>query len=376
MRTRSQRSQRSDGSHELSPVPPVSLSSLPEAVLEHTLTFVDENDDARCRAISQSWAGLRRVWVVSRLRTDPGRSQTGQITAVAFSPDDALLAVGAKDNVLKVHNAATGDLLHTFHNENWTNSVAFSPTDSTLLVAAYGARINIYNLLTGDSRELWRPRQWRSANMVAVSPTGATIAFHCYSSVAVIGQNGWFTPERALVENTHYRVRGVAFSATGAVLAVGIGRKVKCFDVATGQVCTVIKFGVDVWSIAYSPRGIVSVGGDDGKLAFYDAATGQLRRELRSVSSEGRAILESCFSPDGSMFAAQGPDVLTGRIEIYDAETGELRRVLSRAVRNIGGVTFSPDGKTLAVGDYLGRVVLYDAATGDLRRMRRPPPTA
>ena len=40
---------------------------------------------------------------------------------------------------------------------------------------------------------------------------------------------------------------------------------------------------------------------------------------------------------------------------------GELRRVLSRPIRNIGGVTFSPDGKTLAVGDYLGRVALYDA---------------
>ena len=69
-------------------------------------------------------------------------------------------------------------------------------------------------------------------------------------------------------------------------------------------------------------------------------------------------------------------DGRTGRIEIYDAETGESRRVLSRAIRNIGGVTFSPDGKTLAVRDYLGRVALYDVATGDLQRMRRPPPTA
>ena len=356
------------------------LSSLPEDALYHILKFVDENDDARCRAVSQGWAGLRRVWVVSRLRTHPGRSYTGQITAVAFSPDGALLAVGAKDNFLKVHDTATGNLLHTFHNQNWTNSVAFSPTDSTLLVAAEGTRINIYNLVTGDSRELWRPRQFRSANMVAVSPTGATIAFSCGTMAAVIERNGWFTPARALAENTQYRFRGVAFSATGAVLAVGIGRKVKCFDVATGQVCTVIKFGVDVWSIAYSQRGIVSVGGDNGKLAFYDAATGQLRRGLRSVSSEGRTILESCFSPDGSMFAAQGgsmfTDGRTGRIEIYDAETGELRRVLSRPIRNIGGVTFSPDGKTLAVGDYLGRVALYDVATGDLQRMRRPPPTA
>ena len=42
------------------------LSSLPDALLYHTLTFVDENDDARCARISKSWASLRRAWVVRR----------------------------------------------------------------------------------------------------------------------------------------------------------------------------------------------------------------------------------------------------------------------------------------------------------------------
>ena len=63
----------------------------------------------------------------------------------------------------------------------------------------------------------------------------------------------------------------------------------------------------------------------------------------------------------------------------YDAETGDLRFVISRNYGFhpfIGGVIFSPDGNTVAVGDSDGRVALYDASTGDLRRMQRPPPTA
>ena len=96
MRTRSQRSQRNDGSAELSPMPPASLSSLPEAVLEHTLTFVDENDDGRCRAISKSWARLRRVWILPYPKID--RDQHGEVNAVAFSPDGYLLAVGANEH--------------------------------------------------------------------------------------------------------------------------------------------------------------------------------------------------------------------------------------------------------------------------------------
>ena len=93
MRTRSQRSQRSDGSRELAPL---SLSALPEAVLEHTLTFVDENDDGRCRAISKSWARLRRVWILPYPKID--RDQHGEVNAVIFSPDGYLLAVGANEH--------------------------------------------------------------------------------------------------------------------------------------------------------------------------------------------------------------------------------------------------------------------------------------
>ena len=92
-RTRSQRSQRSDGSRELAPL---SLSALPEAVLEHTLTFVDENDDGRCRAISKSWARLRRVWILPYPKID--RDQHGEVNAVIFSPDGYLLAVGANEH--------------------------------------------------------------------------------------------------------------------------------------------------------------------------------------------------------------------------------------------------------------------------------------
>ena len=93
----------------------------------------------------------------------------------------------------------------------------------------------------------------------------------------------------------------------------------------------------------------------------------------------------TCFSHEGSVFAAQNSDpIFNRRISIFDAETGELRHKITRdQSRCIGAFTLSPDGKTLALVDARGldprsvdRVALYDASTGDLRRMRRPPPTA
>ena len=369
------------------------LSSLPEDALYHILKFVDENDDARCRAFSKSWASLRRAWVVSRsmLPGGEGIQGTGHVVqAVAFSCDGKLLAIGTEGNpraeVLTVHDAVTGDLRRTFPRPRGTLCLDFSPTDSTVLVAGGSRDLIAYNTATGNyfgnSRELWRGSQ--EIRCVTFSPTGSIIAFYHVRMVAVIDIGGPdptrapFVPARVLL-TTHPgtypgRIEGVAFSPTGSVLAVGVGTKVKCYDVASGQVRSEIAHGeYGIWNVAYSSRGIIAAGGPDGKLVLYDASNGRL---IREISPAGH---RSCFSPDGSMVAAHGGSASLRRVFFYDAETGDIRFVISRNYGIhpwIGAVRFSPDGKTVALGDNGGRVALYDTATGDLRRMRRAPPAA
>ena len=374
--------------------PMASLSSLPEDALYHILKFVDENDDARSAGINKSWANLRRVWVVSRSRVPgvEGVRGTGHniVQAVAFSCDGKLLAIGAEDdalNVLTVHDAATGDLRRTFPRGRGRRTLCldFSPTDSTVLVAGGSRDLIAYNTATGNSRERWRrAAPWEELKCVTFSPAGSTIAFCHANMVAVIDIGGPdptrdpFAPARVLLTTQGHpkKVEGIAFSPTGSVLAVGIyDGTVTCYDVATGQVRSEIEHdgGYGIWTIAYSSRGTIAAGGPNGKLALYDASNGQL---LREVSPAGN---RSCFSPDGSMVAANST-LRTGAesMSCYDTETGDLRFVISRVgLYNygwIGAVSFSPDGKTVAVGDSGGRVALYDTTTGDLRRMRRLPP--
>ena len=396
MRTRSQRSQRSDGSPELSPIPPATLSSLPEAVLEHTLTFVDENQDARCRAISQSWARLRRAWVLHFPQI--GREGSGQVTAVAFSPDGSLLAVGAKVNpAVQLYDTATGDLrraLSRSDREHWqdcANCFAFTP-DGTVLAAGCRGKISLYNVATGESSELWRATDilGRDVTSVAFSPDGITFAFcHDYMA-AIVGIGGWVRSPRALATWAYQRglpyteerrIKGVAFSPMGSVLAVAVGPTVKCFDVATGETRIEIEFGVIIYSVAFSSRGMLAVGGH-GKLTVYDGSTGRLQHELRPDFLDGRGSFVNtlCFSPDGSIIAASTTENSRGKsIDIYDAETGELFRVIGRPCLGIQAAAFSADGKSIALGDWVslgggGKFALYDVETLDLRRMRRPTP--
>ena len=412
MRTRAQ---RSDGSRELGPMQPASLSSLPEDVLYHILKFVDENDDVRSSGINKTWASLRRAWVVHRSRFPGGEGDPKKglnfVQSLAFSCDGKLLAIGAEGNprgeVLTVLDAATGDLRRTFPRGRWTFCLDFSPTDSTVLVAGGARDLIAYNTATGNSRELWRGSE--ELRCVTFSPAGSTIAFCHRYMVAVIKIGGpdptrdqFASDKREEVSVEELRamqlhssnstrvlarappsnpIEGVAFSPTGSVLAVGIyDGTVKCYDVASGQVRSETYYhgghgcACGIWTIGYSRRGIIAAGGPDGKLALFDASNFQLLREISPVGS----IL--CFSPDGSMIAAhtryQGAGG-GGRVLLYEAETGDLRFVISRAASSeipwIGAIRFSPDGKTVAVGYSDGRVALYDATTGDRRRMRRQP---
>ena len=393
MRTRSQRSQRSDGSHELAPL---SLSSLPEAVLEHALTFVDEYDDARCRAISQSWARLRRVWILPYPKI--GRDQCGEVMAVAFSPDGSLLAVGAKVNPpVQLYDAATGDLrraLSRGDHEHWRDDAkcfAFTP-DGTVLATGCSGKICLYNVATGESSDLFFTTERLSADVtsVAFSPDGNNLAFCHDRMAAIVGIGGWIKSPRVLAtwvyqSGIHYseerRIKGVAFSPTGSVLAVGVGPTVKCFDVATCQTRIEIDFGVTIYSVAFSSRGMLAVGGH-GKLTVYDGSTGRLQHELRPdpLDNRFRAVVSTlCFSPDGSTIAADSENSRSKSIDIYDAETGELFRVIGRACLGIKTAAFSADAKSIALGDWVslrggGKLALYDVETLDLRRMRRPTP--
>ena len=369
------------------------LSSLPEDALYHILKFVDENDDARCRAISQSWARLRRVWILPYPKI--GRDQCGEVMAVAFSPDGSLLAVGAKENLpVKLYDVATGDLRRALsrgareHWRDYAKCFAFTP-DGTVLATGCSGKICLYNVATGESSDLFFTTERLSADVtsVAFSPDGSTFAF-CRehmggrTAAAILGIGGWTRSPRVLTvpARADGRIEGIAFSPTGSALVVGFGTTLKCFDVATGQPRLEIEYNVAICSVAFSSRGTVAVGGC-GKLTFYDGSTGRLQQELRPDFLDGRASFVNtlCFSPDGSIIAASTTENSRSKsIDIYDAETGELLLAIGRACLGIKAAAFSADGKSIALGDWVslrggGKLTLYDVETLDLRRMQRQP---
>ena len=84
-----------------------------------------------------------------------------------------------------------------------------------------------------------------------------------------------------------------------------------------------------------------------------------------------RTSLTGPVTPCG-LTARTGVDQRLGRVDIHDFETGELVRTLSYEEPSADGwlldVTFSPDGRLLAAGDWDGRVTLWDVSSGSRRK--------
>jgi WD40 repeat protein/DNA-binding XRE family transcriptional regulator len=118
--------------------------------------------------------------------------------------------------------------------------------------------------------------------------------------------------------------------------------------------------------VAYSPDGtlIASIGAR-GEVNMWDTNSGKLIRTLDGVADEvGSSIV---FSPDGSILAA----AWVTQVTLWDIRSGEMISNLSgKSVGTtigynlaVGQISFSPDGKRLAVANMDGVSKVWDYAT-------------
>src|SRR5215471_14437994 len=312
-------------------------------------------------------------------RAGPGLRQTGPrllagaslgTAAVTFSPDGALVATGDINGHAYLWDTATGQRTATLANFSSragaripsADSVAFSPGGGTLAVGTNNGRTYLWNVATvkntavltdaGTSRN-------SSVNAIAFSPSGALLATGDCNGTSYLWNLGTMKNIAVLTEPAigHACVTSVAFSPDGTLLATGdTDGRAYLWNLATNRVSAILANGSPVSSVAFNPGGTILATGNKHGTDLWIATTG--KPAARLVAPAGfRDVSALAFGPGGEVLAAgnsEGSTVLwniTARRRtatlVDPLETGG-------SPTGVNTVAISPDGSTLAVGDFNG----------------------
>jgi WD40 repeat protein len=228
---------------------------------------------------------------------------------------------------------------------------------------------------------LVRPGWW-TVTAVAWSPDGWRLLSGCKDGGVYLWDAATGRPEHRLGIHPEGAM-AVAFSPDGRRAAsAGLDQAVRIWDTTTGAELHTLRghYG-HVYSVAFSPDGqrLVSGSGEwleniypvnpgRPEVKVWDVATG---RELASHPAGERDVVGLAFSPDGRSLAVAGgawmagPGRTTpGELTLHDPETFQVQRTLRGHSGPLTGVAYSRDGRRLATSSLDHTVKLWDPADG------------
>ncbi len=327
------------------------------------------------------------LWDVTKPE-EPGIAAVSGIPmlfTVAFSPDGRTLAYAGWDDVVSLHDLASGKVRAVCRGHKArVRSVAFSPDGKLLASGASDRTVRLWDPETGKPLGPPFPPLRPQIFTVAFSPDGQLLAAHTSNWIEHPEELAgapqikvWDVAtrrERASLKGHPNHVLHMAFAPDGKTLATAGGiddgpGEVILWDVATWTPrATLSVFPTAVECVAYSRDSKTLMAatthkGVQSEIRVWDLAPPPFPvREFRVGNDGGHYKLWSiALAPGGkSLAAGTGKFDTHGVLWLWDLATGR-GTATHRTRLGIFAIAYAPDGKRLALGTFDGALVVCDA---------------
>jgi WD40 repeat protein len=330
-------------------------------------------------------AGWIRIWNAAdgRLfRALP--NQENPVCALAFSPDDRILATrtvtAGKNSAEEIAPDRSGRVtLWKMDNGEkqleWPEAsragrgFAFAPDGKSLAIATSLLRhpvVALRSVATGSMLRAFTTPRDQPVDCVAFTPDGKTLAAEDDSAILL-----WRTdsPGRVRTLRGHVgRVRDLAFAPDNNTLASAGDDTVRIWNTTGGQTLRVLRGHIDpVRAVAFTADGkTLASGGNDATVRLWEVAQTARPRSL----SLPRGAVNAVFTSDGLWMALTLRD---GSVRIWDAREWRQARVLRVRGQALYAIGFVPRSHDLALNVNGGAIRLWNADTTESRTL---PPSA
>ncbi len=266
------------------------------------------------------------------------------LSGVAFSPNEKMIAIAGRNNIIQVLEIRDGKLLYSL---NGGGPLAFSPDSQTISFATVEEdnHIVLANAETGD---LLPNTNFSCSGVKALAfhPDGKTLAFggdHCDLQFRDI-QTGNLVSNLSQMEGNQYlSFDQLMFSPDGKKLFLGSYRP-KVLDAQSGKLLKELDAD-HTPSAAFSPDGRylalsgMSKSSEKENIQIWDVASNQIAFTINTLQDDIHTMV---FSQDGRLLVTVGQGM-----ELWDLWSGTPLARLETSVAPLIGMTFSADGRTL-----------------------------
>lgn len=283
---------------------------------------------------------------------------TGVIRELAISPDGHTLATAGGNRTLILWDVVTRTRLATLtgHTGDQIKALGFSADGRTLASAGDDKSILLWDMPSRTVRARLLGHQTMIYSL-AFSPTGTLLASASEDGRILL----WDTAKPPMSRQLGDGVNDVAFTSDGHTLATANANQATLWDVDTRVPRAVLNHDADatVNAIAFSPDGhtLAAVTESANTLTLWNVSAPSAPTEVDTFPSP---LLDVAYGPDGHTLAIAGYDKT---ITLWNS-TYHSRAATIDAGGVVNGLTFSPDGRTLAAADDDNQVVtLWNVAT-------------